>query len=62
MFAIGRHSGLECNPAAETSVLTIAKVAIAAISSKLRSDISIKMLRPFPFHVPRRGTCGGRIF
>jgi hypothetical protein len=31
-------------------------VAITAISSKQRSDISIKMLRPFPSHIPRRGT------
>jgi hypothetical protein len=30
-------------------------VAIAAISSKLRSDISIKMLRPFPFPRPKPG-------
>jgi hypothetical protein len=33
------------------------KVAIAAICSKPRSNISIKMLRAFPSHIPGRGTC-----
>jgi hypothetical protein len=33
------------------------KVDIAAISSKQRGDVSIKVLGPFPSHIPGRGTC-----